>query len=102
MKTETTKTTKTTETTKRTLPEKLKVFTVKNEHGRFLKAVYEETWYDVKLKTDLRPNFTPFYIDTTDGIQIEETEFNPVITVIDSSAIYAPFYCTTTNEVAYI
>ena len=96
------KTTKTTETNKTTLPEKLKVFTVKNEHGRFLKAVDGETWYDVKLACDIRPNFTPFYIDTKDGIKIEETNFNPVITVIDSTAIYAPFYDTTTKEVRYI
>ena len=98
------KTTKTTKTNKTTLPEKLKVFTVKNEHGRFLKAVDGETWYDVKLACDVRPNFTPFYIDTTNpgGISLEETEFNPVITVEDSTAIYAPFYDTTTKEVKYI
>lgn len=96
------RTTKTNEIKKTELPEKLRVFTVKNEHGRFLKAVDGETWYDVKLACDIRPNFTPFYIDTTNGIEIEETNFNPVITVKDSTAIYAPFYDTTTKEVKYI
>ena len=96
------KTTKTTKANKTELPEKLRVFTVKNEHGRFLKAVDGETWYDIDLVCDLRPNFTPFYIDTTNGIDIEETDFNPVIIVKESTAIYAPFYDTTTKEVKYI
>lgn len=99
-----TKTTKTTKTTKIALPEKLKVFTVKNEHGRFLKAVDGEKWYDIKLTCNIRPNFTPFYIDTTDSeaVSLEETDFNPLITVKDSTAIFAPFYDTNTKEIRYI
>lgn len=97
------KTTKTTKTTKK--PEgKLKVFAIKNEHGRFLKAVDGETWYDVKLYTTQRPNFTPFYIDMSvpNATEIEFTEFNPIIQVTSELAIFAPYYNIDTKEVEYI
>lgn len=95
------KKTETKKTTAFTLPERLKVFSVKTEHGTFWRAKDGEQWYDIKFAGRYRPNFSPVFVDTTDGVTVEETDYAPLVTVTDAD-LYAPYYDTEEKEVKLI